>query len=214
MMVCVRQGKRYGPEYVRVMANMIASVDPGESLVVLTDQPDTGTERKTVTARPLKENLEGWWAKMELFAPWNRDLRPFLYIDLDCFLLDDPAPLKNRDGLYLIQEFNKQRQWKESNSSLIWVPAADGESDDIDTIWRHFMIDRPDKRAQFRGSDQRFISRYPHGMYTAEDGVYSYKAENIRTVRPCDARVIAFHGQPKPPDTEGWAKRMWESYKA
>ena len=208
MIVCVRQGDVYGPEYVRAMSNMIAAVDKNETLVVLTDRPDVQTRHKT-TFKPLTEGLEGWWAKMELFAPWNADLRPFLYVDLDCFVLDTLDGFKNRETLHMVEEFNESRRDWESNSSLMWVP----DSEDVDTIWRHFAFDRPDQRKNFRGSDQTFISRYPHDNFTIEDGVYSYKFDKIQQTRPYDGKVVAFHGRPKPPDTEGWAKRMWDTYK-
>ena len=40
----------------------------------------------TICPLPNKE-WKGWWAKMNLFSPELKDLRPFLYIDLDTVVL-------------------------------------------------------------------------------------------------------------------------------
>src|SRR5665811_2493348 len=53
-----------------------------------TDAVDKEISVIGLTIRPLpNKDWKGWWAKMNLFAPELKELRPFLYLDLDTAVL-------------------------------------------------------------------------------------------------------------------------------
>lgn len=175
--VTVRQGEKYGPEYVTALKNQV----PG--LVCLGDD------------RPLRENWQGWFSKIEVFAPWNADLRPCLFFDLDTFVLGDLSPFDELDHsqFWLIDDFNIPEN---GESGLMVVPR------DVDVIWS--------ARDRLRGekSDGAYLRKFPHRRLNREiSGIRSYKRHCRDS--PGDARIVCFHGRPKPPDTEGWAKDLW-----
>jgi len=66
--VCVKQGKFYGPEYVNKLFSMVSrNTTKKFRFVCFTDTPDgIGPDIET---RPLPYNLRGWWCKIPLFSP-------------------------------------------------------------------------------------------------------------------------------------------------
>lgn len=180
--VAIRQGSKYGPEYTRLMKSMIPDV------VVLGDD------------LPLKSNLQGWWAKLEIFAPWYANLRPCVVFDLDTYILDPTAVddlCALTDDLWMLSDFNHAQRAE----SGIFVAPTDGE-----LIWS--------------GANAAVGSYYGDGGYlatfrnrriqTAVDGIRSYKVNQLYD-DPKDARIVCFHGKPKPHETEGWARDFWNT---
>ena len=188
--VLVRAGEKYGPEFVTALLKQIGEQ---AEVVTLTDRDDTPgkTER-------LREGLEGWWAKLELFSPRTSHLRPFLYLDLDSFVFGDLARLV-RGEFTMVRDFSG---WVPANSCAMWLPK------DTQTIWDNFNAgrERHIKEAGGRG-DQWFLGKHCKSFY--EDGlVTSYKKE-------LEPRGVAmqFHGYPKMPDVKtGWVAERWKKY--
>src|SRR5579863_8469105 len=89
--VCVRQGTKYGPEYVTRLRAMVArhlTLGTEGKFVCFTDQgDDLGPGIET---RPLPDDLKGWWCKLWLFSP---GLFPendrIVYFDLDTVIIGD-----------------------------------------------------------------------------------------------------------------------------
>lgn len=132
--VCVRQGDKYGEEYVLMLRRMVKKF-LGKDLICLGDDV------------PMKSGYEGFWSKMELFSPWV-NLRPCLYFDLDTFILDDCTDLLiETDDLWLIRDFyNKER----SNSGVMIIP------ENVEKIWEnHFNWKR-------NRADGDFLNSQPH----------------------------------------------------
>lgn len=194
MIVLVRSGAKYGPEYVTALTAQIKE-HSDEGVITLTDQPDTPGE-----TRELKMGWPGWWAKLELFAPWNVDLRPFLFIDLDSFVLGDFKHLKNT-RFTMVKDF---QGWVKANSSVMWVCEPDN-------IWAAFMTD-PEAHMKDCGGkgDQEFIGRFCDDLWAPlTSGVTSYKNHGIEGPLGC---IMQFHGNPKPCNADGWAKARWDKY--
>ena len=181
--VCVRQGNKYGREYVAALRRMVAE-HVGAELICLGDD------------RPIK-SYTGWWSKLELFAPWNADLRPCLYFDLDTYLLGDCRDMLVDTGeLWLIRDFHKPQR---ANSGVMILPA------DTDAIWQaHFKWD------EYR-VDGDFLTTQPHRILQDRfAGIVSYKVHCLHNPQ---GRVVCFHGVPKPHQlTSGWGKQIWERY--
>lgn len=179
-LVLVRQGPKYDKEYVQMLINM--GREFAKEPITLTDQLDTPGK-----TRPLQSNLKGWWSKMELFAPWNEDLRPCVFIDLDTYILKPIHDLFfNPDALWLIRDFyNPDR----SNSGVMVIPKK------IDIWGKDFN--------GFQG-DGDFLNTLPHKVLQDKfDGITSYKVHNT------PSRIVCFHGRPKPHATTDWARDIW-----
>lgn len=184
--VLVRQGIKFPPRYVEMLTEQIGD------LVTLTDQDDTPGK-----TRLLKCNYKGWTSKMELFAPWNEDLRPCLFVDLDTIVLYDISDILEMEvnDLWLIRDFyNPER----SNSGMMLIPK------DTNHIW----ADKQCFNAQdFRDGD--YLNNFPHKVLQDRfEGIKSYKADNLQD-NPL-GRVVCFHGFPKPHECGGWVKEIYE----
>ena len=58
------------------------------SIYCYTDLIDTEQVLMGVTLRPLPhKEWKGWWSKMNLFHPQLREIRPYLYLDLDTVVI-------------------------------------------------------------------------------------------------------------------------------
>ena len=179
----------YDERYPRALRSQLAAVD--QELTVLGNDPAADRQLQQPT------KFFGWWSKLEWFAPWNRDLRPCLVIDLDTFIVGDIAPILALDParLWLIRQFFGTKQLGESG--LFIAPV------DCDKIWND--VERLRERERPYG-DGDILRQYPHSFIPDKvDGIYSYKAHKLTEGYPLGARVICFHGQPKPPNAVGWA---------
>lgn len=186
--VLVRQGTKFAPAYVE----MFRALDP----LTLTDQSDTPGR-----TRALIYPWQGWWAKMELFSPENKDMRPCLFFDLDTYILsgidDMLAPF---EGLGMLRDFYRPSH---PASGILFVP------EDTTRIWDEWIA-RPQHWMDTNryGGDQAFLA--PFCDWFIQDrfaGIHSYKVAAKH--EPC-GRIVCFHGRPKPHEVEsGWAKDRW-----
>lgn len=189
-------GCPYDETYVWALQNQLS--DP---LTVLTnaniDFPRT---------RPLLEpdRYPGWLSKLEYFRPENSDLCPLLHVDLDTFVFGDLKPILDLDPskLWMIRQFYQNPG--QGETGLFIAPDAELS----DTIWD--TVSR--RRMDWRQGDGPFLRRYPHSFIPDEvDGIKSYKVHNCYDAKPA-ARVLCFHGQPRPADTTGWAKEWFDTH--
>ena len=180
--VAVRQGDKFSPAYTCALKAMVPGV------VVLGDD------------LPLKSGLTGWWAKLEIFAPWYANLRPCVLFDLDTYILDETVLgefNELQDHLWLLNDFNRPHM---PESGIIYAPS------DADEIWAKV----PQAKANHRG-DGPFLGTFPHKRLNARiDGICSYKVDQLYE-SPKKARIVCFHGKPKPHETSGWARDYWNS---
>lgn len=187
-MVAVRQGKKFSPRYVTLLEKMVLE-HAGVRLITLTDEENTPGD-----TLPLQTSLRGWWAKMELFAPWNEALRPCLYFDLDTFILGDIRDLLHDpgDSLSLLRDlFNPKR----SASGIMIIPRKTD-------VWDKWTGDTSPG-----GGDQQYIATHPHRKLQDEyPGIVSYKADVLNGRK---GRIVCFHGKPKPHECNGWAGDIW-----
>src|SRR5258708_1489442 len=101
---CVRQGERYGPEYVRrlyaaVRRNITAGTEG--RFVCFTDQPDELPD--AIEMRALPEGVVGWYNKLYLFKVGLFDEGDrILYFDLDTVIVGDLDAIAAYDGEFAI----------------------------------------------------------------------------------------------------------------
>lgn len=168
-----------------------------KKLVVISDSPKLAHRR-------LEEPhiLMDWWCKLEIFAPWNAHLRPALVLDLDTFVIGDLDPFEGLDmsELWLINDFYRPTR---GNSGLFIAP-------DNDVLCKRVWDGRHQARARFHG-DGDYLETFKHSrLQDSIGGLYSYKADQLAFHMKPDARVICFHGKPKPWTlTDGWAAEWY-----
>lgn len=202
--VCVlRSGGEFGPEHVQWLAGkvdllqwLVAETDvigKADVLQCLSDVPVRG-----VPTIPLQHGWPGWWAKMELFRP---DIPgDLLYLDLDTVVRGDLQPLIDAAGgrTTMLSDF----YWPEHPASgLMYIAERDKAK-----VWQAWCR-HPETHMRRRGGrgtlgDQGFLGRVlgagvQRWQDVAPGQVASYKV-HCRQGPPRDARVICFHGNPRP----------------
>ena len=147
--------------------------------------------------RPLRTSFEYWWIKAEVFAPWNEDIRPLVWFDLDTYVFDaTPFQRLEIDKLHLIDDFNSPQF---GETGIMAVPK------DTDAIWDAIQTAKID----YYAPDGQFLRNFSHiRLNHVIPGIYSYKL-HCRDRIPQDACVCCFHGKPKPHETEGWGREYW-----
>lgn len=183
MRVCVLRASR---EYTPAHAQWLAAQVP--DLVVLSDVEVPGVSRL-----PLLHDWPGWFAKMELFRP---DLRgPLLYLDLDTVVLGDLSPLERSGPSRMLSDFYRPHQ---PASGLMYLTEEDRAK-----VWAHWMRDPAGHMRRARTTqcwgDQGIIAEALPGVARWGSEAVSYKVHCQRAgVPPAGARVVCFHGQPRP----------------
>ncbi|MDZ7711703.1 MAG: hypothetical protein U5L06_00620 [Rhodovibrio sp.] len=191
---CVlRSGGDYGPEYVKRLRAGVGRHLPGAVWVCLSDVPEAATH-------PLQHGWPGWWSKMELFTP-GLLTGPTLYLDLDTVVVGDLADIAAavpRDGFAMLQDFTRPDGY--GSGVMGWFG-------DWSRLYSAFAADPAGHQARYatgaRWGDQAFI-RDHIGCRPAtwQDAVprqiVSYKVHG----RTADARLVCFHGRPRPAEVD------------
>ena len=205
--VCVKLGKKYGPEYVNILFDMVRrNLREGfeGKFWCLTDDPSDLHPDIAILTPP--EGVTGWWGKLWLFSP---GLFPegerILYFDLDvCIVgvLDDVA--EYRGDFAILKEFMNAPGWQ--SSVMAW---RSGFGHEVWTKW--LEQDKP----EVTGGDQEWIeivlgqADYLQDLFPG--GFLSYKYECRIGHPPRGAKCIIFHGEPKPDNCgEEWAGIVWK----
>lgn len=188
----LKSGGDFKPVHVQALQRQVNKHAPFASFECLTDMAVPGVE-----CRPLKRGWPGWWSKMEIFDP---DMKgEFLFMDLDSVIvgpLDDFAP---RPKLTLLRDFYRDgKKLKEGlGGALIYSSEADRAP-----IWNDFNIRPSLSMAMNRRGDQHYFEHFwlRKGARWQDElpgQVVSWKVHCQHGVPP-DARVVAFHGFPRP----------------
>ena len=142
---------------------------------------------------------------MELFSPQKQHLRPCLYIDLDTLVIGNIDHMRTPvDSLWMLRDAYRRYG---GQSSIMLIPK------DVGDIWTNWIA-RPDHWMKLFNGDQNYLERYPYKvLQLTYPGLYSYKV-HCRNGCPNDARIVFFHGQPKPHNVRGWAGDFWKQLTA
>jgi len=234
-------GSSFSADYLKALYGAVLQHCPSSGcdveFVCLTDKVEEAesvlkTSENGIRFRVEKLNNEwpGWWSKIELFRPDLFDLGSWIiYFDLDSMIVGSlypflrlPQLLKlsfGEDNVFCaLRPFGNLERIRGVFGSgiMCWF----GNSDDFVSIYDGFSF--PSTAEQFRG-DQDYIS-FKVAQATSRIrlmllqeiivGIYSYKKDIRHRMLslPSDARVICFHGNPRPHeivDEEKWAKDYW-----
>jgi len=204
--VCVQSGnyQERGAEYVNILHDSIRrnlSRGTEGKFVCFTDDPrdlDGGIE-----ARPLPGGLEGWWNKLWLFSP---GLFPsgdrIVYFDLDTLVIGSLDHLVNyRGGFATLRDV--YRPGGLQSSVMLWEA---GTHTDIWTEWEK-------SRPMTDWGDQAWIEeRVPEAvrLQAAFPGLFVSYKEDCKPYPPSGAKVVIFHGEPRPHGCGGWVREVWK----
>lgn len=189
----LRTGKGFKPAYVQALHRQVRRWLPGAETVCLTNEESIAGE-ETI---PLQYNWPGWWSKMELFRP---DIEgDLLFMDLDTIIVGPLDEIAATTKLTVLRDFYRPHALA---SGIMFIPEKDRAG-----IWTAWMRDPESVIAYQRHGDQGFLERFWHDEADRWQDVLpgklvSYKADVRKhdEVVPKDARIIAFHGKPRPWD--------------
>lgn len=148
----------------------------------------------------LEHNWPGWWSKIELFKLPG----PVLYFDLDTIITGDLGEIAAcRDRFIILRNFYSKNHV--GSGMMAW-------QDDVRRVY-----DRFDARVMGRcAGDQEFIGEMIQGVIWQDllpGQIVSYKAHVRKAIKrtetgtgeiPEGARVVCFHGAPRPHETDLW----------
>lgn len=216
--VCTKWGDKFGAEDVNRLYRMVRHAVTGDlRFVCVTDQTDGILD--AVETRPLVDvpvvgiHDNRGWKKLGLFAPSEQLgglAGPTLYLDLDVVVVDALDPLFEIDGAFRVIKDYKPLRYRHGytgNTSAFRFHAG-GHTDLLDDL-------RATGEAVFTRfrNEQEFISHYmqTRGLlaYWPRPWCVSFKHDCVRKlpmgafadpVKPEGAKVVVFHGTPKPQD--------------
>lgn len=225
--LCIKWGKKYGPEYVNKLHNMVGrNLKRPFRFVCLTDDAegiDPQIEVKPIPAIGFDEfdQRKPWtfahgWLKLTSFASPLYDLQGrTLFLDLDIVILDSLDPFFEQKG-----EFIVIREWDKSDgtgNTSAYIYTIGAHTDALDHLKNNYPASIADVR-----NEQEFITGYLSRQgklsYWPEAWCRSFKRHCLRRglmgwfappVIPPGARIIAFHGKPNPPDAIAGVSGKW-----
>lgn len=185
----LRSGGEYRAEHVERLRQQAETHAPDAEFICLRDDGVGGW--------PLQHDWPGWWAKLCLFSLPG----PVLYMDLDTSIVGDLTPLlrmaAKHDFIALRDFYRPQNMgsglmaWRGDMRHVLTAFQADAE----DVMRTH---NRPEK-----WGDQGFIDPLTadvreHWQDLLPGAVVSWKAHCRNGGIPASARVVCFHGRPRP----------------
>jgi len=190
--VCVlRSGGEYGPHHVAWLKRQLDEHLPGVRVVCFSDA-DVDCERVQ-----LVHTYPGWWSKMELF---RTDALPgdVLYFDLDTVIVRGCAELSAVGSTVGLDDVNTGNTFQ---SSVMYLT-----EDDRRFLWAEWQRFPAAHMARCGGhGDQKFIGEtlgeWRSWQKVLPGALVSYKNDirrNNLEEPPAAARVVFFHGRPRP----------------
>ncbi len=226
--VCMKWGTRFSPEYVNVLHGAVfRHLNRPHQFVCFTDDPAgivAGVDTRPLPYAGLPEARlrNGGWLKLAVFRPGLfESAGPVLFLDLDVAIIDSLDPLYDTDPDTPLRIIRDWRPWPQSlyrrpgviGNSSVFRFEANGQPQ----IFERFADDPDAAYRNFR-NEQRFLTRHADGLdYWPDAWCRSFKrhcmgAPPLRPFRrpsvPDGARVVVFHGRPKPEDLLDGARRV------
>jgi len=225
--LCIKWGRKYGPEYVNKLHNMVGrNLKRPFRFVCLTDDAEGIDPRIEVHPIPAIgfdefDQRKPWtfahgWLKLTSFAYPLYDLQGrTLFLDLDIVILDSLDPFFEQPG-----EFIVIKEWDKSDgtgNTSAYIYTIGAHTDALD----HLKSGYPGSIAEVRNEQEfitGFLARQGKLSYWPEAWCRSFKRHCLRRglmgwfappTIPSGARIIAFHGKPNPPDAIAGVSGKW-----
>jgi hypothetical protein len=213
VILCMKWGVKYGPEYVNRLYAMVARHLRGPfRFVCLTDRVEG--IRAEVQCLPIPEltldngEPERGWKKLTTFEADLHGLRgTALFLDLDVVITADITPFFEVPGEFLIIH-DWKRRWRVTGNSSVYRFQLGAHAD----VLAQFRANQVQAKADFR-NEQAYLSDVLHRQgklsYWDDSWCASYKYHCIPAwptsywrdpIIPTGARIIIFHGVMNPPD--------------
>jgi hypothetical protein len=205
-------GGVYNYKYVNNIAEAIKeNITIDHRLVCLTDNSVNFSKTAIDKVIPFKHNYPKWWGKVELFQPDLFEGQQVFYFDLDTFVIKNIDDILMYDG-----EFCALRDFYHLHSMGSGLMSWHGNR--ITRIYQEF-IQKPKRvmDANAAEGDQKWIAALAPSIDYFQDlfpnEIVSYKAHclihNNITI-PNKAKIICFHGKPRPHELDNTLKRYWK----
>ena len=217
--VCMKWGVKYGADYANTLWNMLSKNFKNPFfLICFTDNPDGLLP--VIESRPLPEvnipagSPERGWNKLGMFHPEiNLPARPTLFLDLDVVLTGYMDVFFEVPGHFLISNDWNWRKPGVGNSSVFrFIPGTQNH------VWEKFQKDPEAAKAAHR-NEQEFLCAEANDLkFWPDELCRSYKRHCIpdwpmifwqKPRLPKGARVLIFHGDPKPEDAINGITKKW-----
>lgn len=184
--------QEYTAAHVQSLMMQCKEWAPDATFECLTDRHILG-----VTCRPYTRGWPGWWAKMALFDPALPG--DFLFMDLDTVISGSLSDILAVDKLTLLRDFYRDgKKLKEGlGGGLMYLPDAVRKQ-----VWDFWMTNPQLHMRMYPRGDQFLFERFwlntaARWQDVVPGQVVSWKVHCGKGVPP-DARLVAFHGQPRP----------------
>lgn len=184
----------FTPAHVQALQKQIEKWAPGVPFECLSDVDVPGVERKK-----LEHNWPGWFAKMNLFSPTMKG--DFLFVDLDTVIVGPLDDILAVDRLCLLRDFYRdgKKLAEGLGGALLFLPSADRK-----VVW-DYWIENPllaQRMAGHKGDMAIFEKFYRNNAARWQDvlpgQIVSWKVNCKNGIVPPGARLVAFHGLPRP----------------
>lgn len=182
----------FKPLHVQALARQVEQYAPFAQFQCLSDVDVPGVE--TV---PLTQKWPGWWSKIELFRP---DLKgDILFMDLDTVIRGPIDDIMNASKLTVLRDFYRDgKKLKEGlGGGLLFLPEKDRAQ-----IWDEFTVNpalsmRLNPRGDQHFFEQFWLNKAQRWQDLVPGQIVSWKVNCMHGIPPA-ARVICFHGKPRP----------------
>lgn len=217
--VCMKWGVKYGPDYANRLFRMLEHWMRGPFELICFTDDSTGLLPE-INHRPLPEvsippgSPERGWNKVGMFHPEiGLPERPVLFLDLDVVLTGEMDILFEIEGDFLIcNDWNWRKPGVGNSSVFRFVPGTQ------DHIWKIFE-ENPEAIKLRHRNEQEFVTAEANGLrFWPDELCRSYKRHCLpggllkpflSPRLPDGARVLIFHGDPKPEDAVAGRSGKW-----
>lgn len=193
-----------GMDYVTALRNGVQKHLKGVEyrFVCLTDRPQDLPWGMPQVRLP--DNVDAWWNKLALFHPASFIAgQRVLFFDLDTVLVGDIGPLAGYQGPFAALT-NPVMQDNIGSGVMAW------EAGTANDIWQQW--DRLGRPSHHPGGDQTWIEVMRPGADRLQEmfpgQLVSFKMDCMDGIPP-SARVVYFHGPPRPHECGGWVADHW-----
>lgn len=208
--VCLKAGTAYSAEYVNILQDMISRNLPAGypgKFVCITDDP-SGLNCETIS---LPSDLETWWGKLYMFKRGLfADGERCLFMDLDTLIIGALDDIVKYDGKFAtLRDFYYPQQI--GPAVIAWEAGAF-----VSSIWDEWVTSGKPRNPM---GDLWWLNNLDQGRFSKEIDILqdlypkqfvSFKAD-CHPYPPSGARVVCFHGQPKPDNcVEEWVEYVWK----
>ena len=203
LLTVLRSGGDFTADHVHALRRGVARHWPKDRPLDFACLTDTRLGLYGVREIPMMARFPGWWSKCEML---RYDIPgTVLYLDLDCIILGDPSDLAAIDELAVLRDFYRP---KGLQTALMVLPEVERRA-----AWDAFLKDPAGIMGRYRSDQEWLETLWLDKAARVQDLVPGQVVGYKTAVReggevPEGARVVMFHGRPRPWETDLWDDGM------